>query len=314
MQPLLHELPELIFGSHHRILLPQLRPLIALTQHHCKRQGCRSSILAVSSGSPNSLLKCSSFRIDIFLHSELVHNGHRSLLGLGIRAQHRPLLRVGRDIRRGIKLLHPGVRLGPGGRQRAGEPWGGVVRGRGGLDGGDGERRHPPDELQLGCVPAVRVRVGEAEKIGVGGEEAEKVVVGEAERSPQRGELGDLEAAAAGEHEHPREAVRHGRLGGRDGGLLGVDERRHPLGETEVRLLLAAAPLGVRGEDLEAGWVLAEPVGGAPHHVERLEAGLQEPHRRRAGREAEEETLDLVVHDPAPVAPERRLQGGVLGG
>jgi len=81
-----------------------------------------------------------------------------------------------------------------------------------------------------------------------------------------------------------------------------------------VGLLLAAAPLGVGGEDLEAGGVLAEPVGGAAHEVERLEAGLEEAHGRRAGREAEEEALDLVVHHPAAVAPERGLEGGVLGG
>jgi len=72
-----------------------------------------------------------------------------------------------------------------------------------------------------------------------------------------------------------------------------------------VWLLLTAT--GVRGEDLEAGRVLAEPVGGAAHEIERLEAGLEEAHGRRAGREAEEEALDLIVDDPAAVTPERRL-------
>ena len=35
-------------------------------------------------------------------------------------------------------------------------------------------------------------------------------------------------------------------------------------------------------------------------------------HVCRAGREAEEEALDLAVHHPVAVAPERGLQGGVL--
>lgn len=157
----------------------------------------------------------------------------------------------------------------------------------------------------------MRVRVGEAEEIGVGGEDAEEVVIGEAERAAERGELGYREAAAAGEHEHAREAVGHGRLGRGDGGLLGVDELRHPLGEAEAEL--SAAPgRTFAGEELEAGGVLAEPVGGAAEEVERLEAGLEEADGGGAGREAEEEALDLVVHDPAPVAAEGRLQSRVL--
>jgi hypothetical protein len=92
----------------------------------------------------------------------------------------------------------------------------------------------------VGGVAAVRVRVGEAEEVGVGRQDAEEVVVGEAERSAQRGELGDLEAASTGEHEHPREPVGHGWLGRGDGGLLGVDELGHPLGEAEAEL--PAAP------------------------------------------------------------------------
>ena len=53
----------------------------------------------------------------------------------------------------------------------------------------------------------------------------------------------------AASHEHVREAVRHGRLGGRDGSLLRTDERPHPLGEADVGLLLTAT--GVGREDLE---------------------------------------------------------------
>ncbi|KAB8102033.1 hypothetical protein EE612_033241, partial [Oryza sativa] len=248
---------------------------------------------------------------------ELVHHRHRSLLGVGVRAYRRPSLRVRRDVRRGTEFLHLGMRLGPGGRQRAGEPRGGGVGGGGGrrLDGGDGEGRDPPEKLQLGGVAAVRVRVGEAEEVGAGGEEAEEVVVGEAERAPQRGELGHLEAAAAGEHEHPREAVGHRRLGRRDGRLLGVDQRRHPLGEPEAGLLPAIAiAAGAAVEEVEAGRVLAEPVGGSAEEVERLEAGLEEADGGGAGREAEEEALDLVVHDPAAVAAERGLQRRVLRG
>ncbi|KAF0909281.1 hypothetical protein E2562_033596 [Oryza meyeriana var. granulata] len=128
----------------------------------------------------------------------------------------------------------------------------------------------------------------------------------------------DLLAASSGrfwaaqpvcEHEHAREAVGHRRLGGRDCGLLGVDERGHPLGEPEAGLLPAAVV-----EEVVAGRVLAEPVGGAAEEVERLEAGLEEADGRGAGREAEQEVLDLVVHDPAVVAPERGLQRRVLRG
>jgi hypothetical protein len=90
---------------------------------------------------------------------------------------------------------------------------------------------------------------------------AEEVVDGEAKRAPQRRGLGDLEAAATGEHEHACEAVDHGQLGGRNGSLLGVDERHF----VNPKWGSCSPPVLVEKTSKQEG-----PVGGTTHEVDRL--------------------------------------------
>ena len=82
-------------------------------------------------------------------------------------------------------------------------------------------------------------------------------------------------------HERPREAVGHRWLGRHSGGLLGVDERGHTLGESEAGLLLAIA---VTVEVVEVG-VLAEPIAEEDHRAMLLSGS--------GGEDGEEDGTDI---------------------